>query len=203
MDVIAVVMAASLALFGVNPKPRWLADISGSLLAAVVAGAVAVAVLPHTGNLIGNILEHLPLPDRLRRLLLATSSQVLLGLRAFHHWGRMAGFAALTALVWSADGVGAMVAARALDLRIPFPLVILLLAAMALGSTLPSTPGYVGIYQFAAVLVLLPSGIRRDQALACSFLLQAVGYAVIVALGVPALHASRQAARKTAGRTTA
>jgi uncharacterized membrane protein YbhN (UPF0104 family) len=203
MDVIAVVMAASLALFGVNPKPRWLADISGSLLAAVVAGAVAVAVLPHTGNLIVNIIEHLPLPDRLRHFLLATSAQVLLGLRAFHHWGRMAGFAGLTALVWSADGVSAMVGARALGLTIPFPLVMLLLAAMALGSALPSTPGYVGIYQFAAVLVLVPAGIHRDQALAYSFLFQAVGYAVIVALGVPALYTSRRAARETAGRTTA
>jgi uncharacterized protein (TIRG00374 family) len=203
MDVIAVVLAASLALFGVNPKPRWLADISGSLLVAVVAGAAAVVILPHTGNLIGNVLERLPLPVRLRHFLLATSSQVLLALRAFHHWGRMAGFAGLTALIWSADGVGAMVGARALSLTIPFPAVMLLLAAMALGSALPSTPGYVGIYQFAAVLVLLPLGVRRDQALAYSFLLQAVGYAVFLALGLPALHASRRVARETASRAAA
>jgi uncharacterized membrane protein YbhN (UPF0104 family) len=62
---------------------------------------------------------------------------------------------------------------------------------MALGSALPSTPGYIGIYQFAAVMVLGSFGIPRDQALACSFLTQAVSYVVITALGLPALYISR------------
>jgi glycosyltransferase 2 family protein len=191
MDVIAVVLAASLALFGVNPKPGWLTDLSRSMALASAAGALAVVVLPHTGNLIEKILTCLPLPARMRRFLLATADQVLLGLRAFHHGGRLAGFAGLTAVIWSVDGLSVMAGTRALDLAIPFPTAILLLTAMALGSALPTTPGYIGIYQFAAVLVLGPFGVARDQALAYSIMAQAVGYVVVAAFGLPAAYASR------------
>jgi len=191
MDVVAVVLAAALALFWVNPKPQWIADLSRSLLLVAGAGAFAVAVLPHAGGLIEKLLGRLPLPERLRRFLLATAGQVLLGLRAFHDWGRLARFAALTALIWSGDGLGIIVGARALHLVVPFPAAMLLLTAMALGSALPSTPGYLGIYQFAAVMVLQPFGIQRDMALAFSVVAQAVSYLVVAALGLPSLYASR------------
>jgi glycosyltransferase 2 family protein len=190
MDVIAVVLAAALALWGIDPKPRWLADLSRSMSVAAAAGVVAVVVLPHSGGLIENLLQRLPLGDRIRRFLQATASQVLLGIRAFHDWGRLAGFSALTALIWTGDGLGVIAGARALDLSIPFPVAMLLLTAMALGSALPSTPGYIGIYQFAAVMILGPFGIPKDRALAYSFVMQAVGYTVITGLGLPCLASS-------------
>jgi len=52
---------------------------------------------------------------------------------------------------------------------------LLLLTALGLGSALPSTPGYVGIYQFVAVTVLTPFGIGRDEALAFILVLQVLG----------------------------
>jgi glycosyltransferase 2 family protein len=198
MDVIAVVLAGSLALLGVHPKPAWLAGVSHVMLFAAAAGALSVVVLPHTGMLIERIVLRLPLPPRPQQFLLATAEQVLQGLRAFHDWGRLGGFAALTVLVWSADGLGIIVGARALDLAVPFPIAMLLLTVMGLGSALPSTPGYVGIYQFAAVVVLALCGIERDEAVAYSVVAQAVSYVVVAALGLPALYASRSALRRSA-----
>ena len=61
----------------------------------------------------------------------------------------------------------------------------LLLCGLGLGSALPSTPGYVGIYQFVAVTVLVPFGIPRDGALAFILVGQAVGYVVVLFLGLP------------------
>jgi uncharacterized membrane protein YbhN (UPF0104 family) len=197
MDVIAVILAGALALLGVNPKPRWLADLSGGMLAAAAAGALAVAILPHAEALVETVLCRTPMPERLREFLLSTSAQVLVGLRAFHDWGRLAEFAALTAVIWAMEGVTVMIGARALDLTIPYAGAMLLIAAMALGSALPSTPGYIGIYQFAAVMVLTPFGIPRDKALAYSVLAQGVGYAMVTALGLPALYGSRLQLRKT------
>jgi uncharacterized membrane protein YbhN (UPF0104 family) len=193
MDAIAVVLAAALVLLGVHPKPAWLTDVSRSMAAAAGAGAVAVAVAPHTGGLIENLLGRTPLPERLRKFLLTTAGQVLLGLRAFHDWGRLAAFAGFTAVIWSMDGLTVMVGARSLDLAISFPAAILLLTAMALGSALPSTPGYIGIYQFAAVMVLGPFGVPKDQALAYSVIAQAIGYVVVIVIGLPTLYLGRQA----------
>jgi hypothetical protein len=52
----------------------------------------------------------------------------------------------------------------------------LLLTGLGLGSALPSTPGYVGIYQFVAVEVLTPFGFSRASVIAYTLLLQALQY---------------------------
>ena len=62
---------------------------------------------------------------------------------------------------------------------------ILLLTGLGLGSALPSTPGYVGIYQFVAVTVLGPMGIAKSQALAFILVVQAYGYIGTLLLGLP------------------
>jgi uncharacterized membrane protein YbhN (UPF0104 family) len=127
MDVIAVVLWAALALLGLDPKPKWIADLSWSLTAAACVAAAATAVLPHTGHLIERILKALPLPHALRDLLLRISSQVLLGLRAFHTWRRLAGFALLTVVVWMCDALSMISTAHALGLVMPFRVAVLLL----------------------------------------------------------------------------
>ena len=113
---------------------------------------------------------------------------MLLGLRAFHDWGRLARFVLLTVLIWILDGFGVITGARALGLSISFPVALLLLAGLGLGSALPSTPGYIGIYQFAAKTVLMPFGISQDGALAYILVMQALGYVIVVAFGLPGLY---------------
>ncbi len=61
----------------------------------------------------------------------------------------------------------------------PFPAAFLLIASLGLGSALPSTPGYVGIYQFVAVTVLGPFGFSRTDAIAYILVAQALTYVVI------------------------
>jgi glycosyltransferase 2 family protein len=59
------------------------------------------------------------------------------------------------------------------------PVAFLLVAGLGLGSALPSTPGYVGIYQFVAVSVLAPFGFSRPQAIGYILVAQALQYTVI------------------------
>ena len=188
MDAIALVLWSSLALTGVNPKPQWMADVSRTMAILAAAGAVAITVLPHTGSLLENVLRRVPLPARMRSLLLGLAGQVLQGLRAFHDWSRFTGFAALTVVIWMSDAGGAIATARALGIGLSFRVAVLLLAGLGLSSALPSTPGYVGIYQFVAVTVLMPFGINRDAAVAYILVLQALGYTVVLAFGLTALY---------------
>ncbi len=53
---------------------------------------------------------------------------------------------------------------------------LILLAALGLSSAIPSTPGYVGVYQFVAVTILVPFGFLRSEALAYILISQVVGY---------------------------
>jgi uncharacterized protein (TIRG00374 family) len=188
MDVIALVLWSSLVLLGVSPKPRWMQDLSRTMAIVASAGAVAIMVLPHTGGLVENLLRRIPLPEGLRKRLLRLAEQILLGLRAFHHWGRFTGFVLLTVVIWMLDACGVIIAARALGLTVSFRVALLLLTGLGLGSALPSTPGYVGIYQFVAVTVLVPFGIGRDEALAYILVAQALASVVILAFGLPGLY---------------
>jgi uncharacterized membrane protein YbhN (UPF0104 family) len=133
----------------------------------------------------------MPLPGAVRDRLVGFGEQILSGLRVFHHAGRLLSFTLLTALIWTIDGVGTMVCARAFDIHMTFPVALLLLAGMGLGSALPATPGYVGIYQFAAVTILPPFGIDRNAALAFIIVVQALGYAVVLVLGLLGLYRIR------------
>lgn len=188
MDAIALVLWSSLALLGVNPKPHWMEDVSRTMAIVAGAGAVAIMVLPHTGRLLESILRRVPLPERIRSVLLGLAEQVLQGLRAFHDWRRFAAFFCLMVTIWVSDSFGAITAAHALGIGLSFRVALLLLAGLGLSSALPSTPGYVGIYQFVAVTVLAPFGVSRDGALAYILVLQALGYAVVLFFGLPALY---------------
>jgi uncharacterized membrane protein YbhN (UPF0104 family) len=187
MDAVALVLWASLILLGVNPKPGWMSGVARTMAIAATAGAVAIAVLPHTGGLCQNVLRRLPLPHALRDRLMGLADQVLLGMRAFHNTGRFLGFAAMTVLIWVSDALGTMVAGRALDLSLSFSMAMLLITGLGLSSALPSTPGYVGIYQFVAVTILVPMGIAKSSALAFILVVQAYGYVVTLLLGLPCL----------------
>jgi uncharacterized protein (TIRG00374 family) len=191
MDVIALVLWASLILLGVHPKPEWMTRVARTMAIAAGAGAVTIALLPHTGEFCQNLLHRLPLPHGLRDRLIALAEQVLLGMRAFHHTGRFLGFAAFTIVIWLSDAGGTIVTARALGIDMSFSVAMLLLTGLGLGSALPSTPGYVGIYQFVAVTVLGPLGIAKAPALAFILTLQACGYVTTLVLGLSALSALR------------
>jgi len=188
MDVVALVLWSSIILLGVDPKPHWMADVSRTTAAVATLGAISIAVLPHTGNLCRGLLERVPLPHKLREVLLHLVDQVLLGMRAFHHVGRFLGFAALTVTIWLSDAAATMICGHGLGLDLSFPVAMLLITAMGLGSALPSTPGYVGIYQFVAVTVLVPFGFRKDAALAFILVAQAMGYVTVLLLGLPCVY---------------
>jgi hypothetical protein len=57
-------------------------------------------------------------------------------------------------------------------------------AGLGLGSALPSTPGYVGVYQFVAVSVLTPFGFSQSDAIAHILLYQAMTTAVFLFWGL-------------------
>ena len=185
MDAIALVLWSSVVLLGVHPKPQWLDDASRATTCVAAAGALAVLILPYTGTLCETVIARIPVSAAIRARLLDLATHILTGVRAFHDVRRLAGFLLLTVAIWGMDAAGLMIGARAFHLNVTFPMASLLLCGLGLGSALPSTPGYVGIYQFVAVTVLVPFGIPRDGALAFILVGQAVGYVVVLFLGLP------------------
>lgn len=195
MDAIALVLCGSVVLLQVHPKPAWMDHVGRTTAGIAALGALMVVILPHTENLIQGILQRIPLPGALRDRLIGFAGQILLGLRAFHHAGRLLSFTLLTAVIWTIDALGTIVGCRAFDIHITLPVAFLLLAGLGLGSALPSTPGYVGIYQFVVVTILPPFGVDRNAALAWIIVGQATGYVLLLLLGSFALYKIRGTAK--------
>lgn len=178
-DAIVLVLISAIVLLLLPQEPSWLMTAARPFALLGAAGALAIAVLPLFGSRARSLANHAPVPERFRFMLADAIEQGLRGLAAFHHRGRLAAFLAFTIVIWFLDGIGTVVAASALHLAMPFPVALLLLAGLGLGSALPSTPGYVGIYQFVAVSVLVPFGFTRTDAIAYILVAQAMNYVVI------------------------
>jgi uncharacterized protein (TIRG00374 family) len=192
-DAIVLVTIAALVLLTQPSPPGWLASAATPFAALGLAGAVVIAALPLLGPLLERAIARTPLPVSWRVRLSAAVEEGLRGLRAFHDSGRLLAFIGLALVIWLLDAAGTMVGGAALGLRIPMPVALLLMAGLGLGSALPSTPGYVGIYQFVTVTVMTPFGFSRSDAIAYILVSQALMYVVIAVTGSIGLWRSRPA----------
>jgi uncharacterized protein (TIRG00374 family) len=178
-DAVALVAISAVLLLILPVQAGWLAGAARPFGILGLIGALGIAVLPLLGEVARSALERAPLPHAWRPSLITAMEHGLRGVRSFHDARRLSGFVGLTTLIWGLDAVGTMTVGAALGLRIPMPVAFLLMTGLGLGSALPSTPGYVGIYQFVAVTILTPFGFSRTVAIAYILVAQALLYVVI------------------------
>jgi uncharacterized protein (TIRG00374 family) len=203
VDAIVLVAVGSTVLATLQKGPAWLVEASRGAVAVAAAGLAVLLLLPRLGPLLEKLVSTVPLPLSARARLLEIIEQLILGVGALHHLMRLASFASLTACIWLLDAAGSVIFAHALGLALSFPVALLLLAGLGLGSALPSTPGYIGIYQFVAVTVLTPFGFSRSDALAYILVAQFFNYLVVGSLGAVAAIQARSlvSAAEGSGKT--
>lgn len=178
-DAIALVIISGAALSIMPAQPGWLAKAAWPFAVIGVCGAMGIAILPLLGSAGRRLIENAPVPHRWRPRMLMMLERGLSGIRTFHDVRRLSQFVALTFFIWYLDALGTVFAAGALGLQMPLPVALLVITGLSLGSALPSTPGYVGIYQFVAVTVLTPFGFSRTDAIAYILVVQALMYSLI------------------------
>jgi len=162
-DAVALVIITGIVLLVVPAQPGWLAGAARPFAILGLIGGLIIAVLPFLGSVGESVIEKAPVPHAWRPRLLRILDHGLRGIRAFHDGRRLAAFLAFTILIWSLDATAVVIAAVALGFRMPISVAFLLIAGLGVGTALPSTPGYVGIYQFVAVTVLTPFGFSRTD----------------------------------------
>jgi glycosyltransferase 2 family protein len=195
VDAVALVLISSLVLLTLPVRPGWYGSAAKPFAIIGICGVLGIAILPKFERLWNHLLDRSPVPERFRGKVKEILEQILSGLRAFHDTRRLLAFLGLTAVIWTMDAVATIVGARSLDLDLTLPVAYLLLTGLGLGSALPSTPGYVGIYQFVAVTVLTPFGFPRAAVIAFTFVLQGLQYLTTAVWGMFALLRFRK--RKT------
>ena len=194
-DAIALVVISSLVLLTLPEEPGWIATAARPFAALGLGGALLIAILPRLEGIGRRILEKAPLPAVVQNKLLGALAHGLRGIRAFHDGPRLLAFLSLTVVIWCLDAFSTVVGGAALGLSIPLPVAFLLIAGLGLGSALPSTPGYIGIYQAVAVSVLPPFGFSRTDAISYILVAQAMQYVVIGVWGAFGLLRHRRMTR--------
>ena len=188
MDVIALIILGSVALSMADILSAPIRAALEMMSAVGIFGLLVIILLPRLDNWISRIVVSLPLLDISARAKLAGFlDQFLRGLEALHQFQRILGFILLTALIWTMDGLGTVFLSRILHLSISLDQAFVLLAGLGLSSAIPSTPGYVGVYQFVAVVILEPFGISRADALAFILFIQIINLLALLAWGIIAL----------------
>ena len=89
----------------------------------------------------------------------------------------------LSLAIFGVDFLGMWLVMAAFGWTLPFLAAMTLGSFLAISSGLPSAPGYVGIYQVAAIFALQIYGIEASQAVAYSVVLQLLTFSIFVILG--------------------
>jgi uncharacterized protein (TIRG00374 family) len=183
VDAIAVITISSVVLLTMKHRPGWLASAARPFALLGLCGVLGIILVPAFEVFWFKLLGLLPLQPKLRARVEGALRSGLQGIRSFHNLNRLARFVLFTAVIWALDAVTTIVLARSISLQITLPMAFLLTAGLALGSALPSTPGYVGIYQFVAVSILTPFGLSRTAAIAYILMFQALNYVMVLSWG--------------------
>jgi uncharacterized protein (TIRG00374 family) len=181
-DAIFLVLIVLITLSTFADVPNWLQSASRAMALLGVGGFAVLLLAPRFEPFIVRLLARLP--EKFGAKATGITEHFLSGMRSLQNPGRALAFLGFTLVVWSVDVVMALQVASAFDLPMTATQALLLLAALGLASAAPSTPGYVGIYQFVAVTILTPFGYTQSEALVFILAFQAITYAVVLLWGL-------------------
>jgi glycosyltransferase 2 family protein len=175
--ILAALLASTLPLV---PHPAWLTSlvVAALALALVAAGGVLIA------RRHGRTASASAGPMRRYAALRHQLSLLTGGISAAARGGRLAGAAAITIVAWLVCAVAAWCVAYSLGIVLSPAEALFVTTVISLGVIIPSSPGFVGTYQWLGVASLGLLGVGRVDAFAFSLLVQAVWFVPTTLAGV-------------------
>ena len=183
LDSLVVVLILAVLVL-VIPVPRFLQVAALLVLAIDLSGVTMLVALVVAPQLCARLITRLlgRWPGARRRALTAFETFVhgLDGIRTPSH---ALPLSAWTILVWVAPAFAAWTVLVALDLHLPPAAPWAVLAFVGLGISIPSAPGYVGVFHAAVVLALGLFGVSRSAAVGYALLFHASQILPVTLLG--------------------
>jgi glycosyltransferase 2 family protein len=175
-DVLALVTFLVVSLPFVT-EAAWLDRIVvGGLIGLACLGLLLVFARAYTRRRPRERREH-------RRLLRRIARDTVEGLALRLGAKRSAEAAGLSVAAWMAWGAGAWLVARSLGIELSLLEAAFVTAAINLGVAIPSSPGFVGTYQWLAIESLSLFDVAPADALAFAIIMQAVWYVPTTLVG--------------------
>lgn len=157
----------------------------GGLAVAGLILAIALVVFPaRTVSFVETYFARF-LPTAIRRPFVDALEAFLSGLTALRSPGIL-GIATLqTAVLWLFNALGFWIAFKAFGIDLPFTAALLLQSVIALFVSVPSGPGFWGLYELAARVVLVDAyGISREKAIGFAIGFHIGGFIPVTLIGL-------------------
>jgi uncharacterized protein (TIRG00374 family) len=110
--------------------------------------------------------------------------QIVEGLQALRHGRSLLLVLGYTIVIWATNVLFGWLLLRAFHIEVPVAGAALLTAVLNLGMAVPSSPGYVGVYEYLMVLTLGLYQIARAPALAAALILHLIAFGVVTVVGL-------------------
>ncbi len=184
LDVVGVAVLLAVVLPATD-LPSWIAE-SGLLVGAGGLGLLVLCTLlayPRWRALFLRLLAASPrFPGK--ALIEKWAEALCVGMEGLKGAGALARISAATAAIWLVTVLTAYLSMLTFHIQAPIWAAALVVAITNLGMVVPSSPGYVGVYQYLAVLALSAFGVEKEVALGFAVVYHLVWLLPVCLLGV-------------------
>lgn len=184
LDVLTVLLLA-LGLSLVVDFPPIIRTSMLTFAGGALAVLFSLVVLALNGDRLPALVARLPWAHlrRLAERLTGLVARFAGGLRTLRNVRQLALELLLSGLAWSVAGLGTVCWVRAFHLPVPWYAGLFVLVVVNLGSAIPSSPGFVGVYHYLVVLALSVWLPDKSTALGYAIATHGLNMAVNVLLG--------------------
>ena len=88
-----------------------------------------------------------------------------------------------TVVIWGIEGLSYHLTFLSLGISVPLPITLLAMVAINLSVMLPSAPGYIGVFEYASIIAIVPFGYSKEFALSFALLSHAIRIVVPTIMG--------------------
>lgn len=184
-DMLFLMCLLSLVLISYPGLPTWLKN-SGFVAGVVTLSAFIVLwIIYWKGKIvIPAIIARLTfLSDRIANRLNEMTGSALTGLKGLFHFNSLFYFTLLTVLLWVLEVITAYIVAEAFGLNLAFGNILFIIIVITIGTLIPSSPGFIGTYEFFGVQALQILGVSGGSALSFVIVLHAVNWLAASIIG--------------------
>lgn len=160
--------------------------VIGGLMVAGLASLVVVALVsePQAGWMERAILRLRATPLRLVVDMLA---QAFTGVRALRQPSAFSLYLLYTVIIWVSNSVLFWLLVRAFHLDVPLSAGFLLTGVLFLGMAVPSSPGYLGVFDYLMVLTLSLYNVKHADAVAAALAAHFINFVPVTIVGLALL----------------
>jgi len=166
--------------------PQWLKKMTyaawGLFLGMLILLYIMMRYKELTNKAIKKLLAFLKEP--ILKKILNLVSYFTEGLNVLRKRREILSVSSLSILVWAFDGATFYLVAKALNLWLSYPQAYLTMAVIALGLMIPSSPAFIGVYEYFCIAALALFAVDKSLALSYAVLIHLFQFTLIVGLGL-------------------